>query len=201
MMARLAMQHKRSRPKRGVRRSTPPGEHCPVLLDEVLQIIDPHPGRTVVDCTVGWAGHSVELLRRIGPTGMLVGLDLDSENLPKARERLEPIGPPFHLHHSNFAGLHNVLAGHGITQVDAILADLGMSSMQVDDAGRGFSYARDGALDMRMDRTRGRTAAQLLASISEEALLTLLHEGDEPHANKIAAAIVDERKKAPIAST
>src|SRR5205814_4198429 len=128
-------------------RSTPHGEHRPVLLNEVLQALDPKPGMTVVDCTVGWAGHSAELLTRIGPTGLLIGLDLDAENLPKARERLEAIGHPFHLHHSNFAGLQQILAEHGVTQVDALLADLGMSSMQVDDAARGFSYARDGALD------------------------------------------------------
>src|SRR5262249_7631917 len=129
-------------------RSTPHGEHRPVLLDEVLRVFDPKHGMTVVDCTVGWAGHSVELLTRIGPTGMLVGCDLDADNLPKASERLTAVGHPFHLHHTNFAGMQQALAEHGLTRVDAILADLGMSSMQVDDPARGFSYARDGALDM-----------------------------------------------------
>src|SRR5207249_1165245 len=141
-----------------------------------------------------WAGHSAELLQRIGPTGTLVGLDMDAENLPKAKERLEAVGGSFHLHHANFAGLLQVLAEHGITQVDALLADLGMSSMQVDDPQRGFSYSRDGALDMRMDRSRGQRAASILATISTEELAEQLHRlGDEPHAELIAAAIVEAR--------
>jgi 16S rRNA (cytosine1402-N4)-methyltransferase len=183
-------------------RSTPHGEHRPVLLDEVLQILAPRPGMTVVDCTVGWAGHSAELLRRIGSSGLLVGLDMDAENLPKARERLEAIGNPFHLHHSNFAGLQQCLATHGIDQVDAIVADLGMSSMQVDDPERGFSYARDGSLDMRMDRSRGRTAAQLLATIARDELVEQLQKlGDETDAERIADAILAERANTPITTT
>ena len=182
-------------------RSTPAGEHRPVLLAEVIDVLAPQPGMVVVDCTVGWAGHSVELLRRVGPTGLVIGLDLDSENLPKARERLEAVGHPFHLHHANFAGLQQILAGHGIARGDALLADLGMSSLQVDDPERGFSYVRDGALDMRMDRTRGRTAAQLLGAIGQDDLAGLLRDNDEPNAEVIAAAIADERKKTPIAST
>lgn len=183
-------------------RSTRPGEHRPVLLNEVLDVLDIKPGMTVVDCTVGWAGHSAELLQRVGPTGLLISMDMDSENLLKARERLQTIGHPFHLHHSNFAGLEQILAEHGIAQVDAVLADLGMSSMQVDDPERGFSYSREGALDMRMDRTRGRTAAQMLATISPDELIEHLQQvGDEPHAREIAAAIVDARNKAAITTT
>ena len=157
-------------------RSTPPGEHRPVLLDEVLAALAPAPGGVFVDCTVGWAGHSVELLRRVGPSGRLIGLDLDPDNLPRARERLEAVGFPFGLHHGNFAGLPAVLAAEGVTAADGVLADLGMSSMQVDDRGRGFSFMRDGPLDMRMDRTRGRTAAQVLATIPEKELAAALRE-------------------------
>jgi 16S rRNA (cytosine1402-N4)-methyltransferase len=176
------------------RRSTPPGEHRPVLLDEVLAVLAPAPGAIVVDCTTGWAGHAVELLRRAGPGGRLVGLDLDPENLPRARERLEAAGLPFSLHHANFAGLPAVLAAEGLAGADAILADLGMSSMQVDDADRGFSYSRDGPLDMRMDRTRGRPASQVLASISESDLARALRDlGDEPEAERVAALIVAAR--------
>src|SRR5262245_38936284 len=113
-------------------RSTPHGEHRPVLLAEVLDVLAPEPGMTVVDCTVGWAGHSAPLPQRSGPSGLLIGLDMDSEHLPRARERLQAIGHPFHLHHANFAGLEQILAEHGIARVDALLADLGMSSMQVD---------------------------------------------------------------------
>jgi 16S rRNA (cytosine1402-N4)-methyltransferase len=184
------------------RRSTPAGQHRPVLLDAVLAALDPRPGDTVVDCTVGWAGHSVELLRRVGSTGRLVGLDLDADNLPRARERLEPIGHPFSLHHANFAALATVLAEEGLAQVNVVLADVGMSSMQVDDPERGFSYARDGPLDMRMDRTRGRSAARVLASISEDDLARALQDyGDEPDARRIAAALVRARDLAPLERT
>ncbi len=187
---------------RPFRRSTSPGQHRPVLLEEVLKILDPRPGQTVVDCTLGWGGHSAELLKRIGPTGVLIGLDLDTDNLPKVKERLDVVGHPFHLHHANFAGLDGILAGHGLDGADMVLADLGMSSMQVDDPQRGFSYSRDGSLDMRMDRTRGRSAAQLLATISEEDLCQGLEElGDEPDAPKIAQAILKARAETPILTT
>ena len=183
-------------------RSTPAGEHRPVLLDEVLAALEPLAGAVVVDCTTGWAGHAAELLKRVGSDGRLLGLDMDAENLPRANERLEAIGGPFTLHHSNFAGLHGILATEGIAQVDAVLADLGMSSMQVDDAERGFSYMRDGPLDMRMDRSRGRTAAQLLATISEAALAEALHElGDEPEAERVAALLIKARDNGELQRT
>jgi 16S rRNA (cytosine1402-N4)-methyltransferase len=188
-------------PSRG-RRSTPQGEHRPVLLAEVLAALDPQPGQVVVDATIGWAGHAVELLRHVGPSGRLVGFDFDADNLPHARARLEALGCPFSLHQGNFAGLPTILAAEGITAIDGVLADLGMSSMQVDDAERGFSYVRDGPLDMRMDRSRGRTAAQLLAALSEEDLRQALHDlGDEPEADRIARAIVRARQSAPIERT
>jgi 16S rRNA (cytosine1402-N4)-methyltransferase len=183
-------------------RSTSPGQHRPVLLDEVLKILDHQPGQVAVDCTVGWAGHAVELLRRLGPTGLLIGVDLDNDNLPQARERLQTLGCPYVLHHANFAGLVGILGGHGLSGADMVLADLGMSSMQVDDPVRGFSYARDGALDMRMDRTRGQSAAQLLAAIDEEDLRLALSElGDEPAAPRIAKAILEARRETPIVRT
>jgi 16S rRNA (cytosine1402-N4)-methyltransferase len=184
------------------RRSTPAGQHRPVLFDAVLAALDPRPGETVVDCTVGWAGHAAELLRRVGPTGRLVGIDLDADNLPRARERLAEVSHPFSLHHGNFAALPSVLAAEGIGRADVVLADLGMSSMQVDDPERGFSYARDGPLDMRMDRTRGRPAAQVLAAIGEADLARALRDyGDEPDAGRIAAALVRARERAPLERT
>jgi 16S rRNA (cytosine1402-N4)-methyltransferase len=184
------------------RRSTPPGQHRAVMLDDVLRVLDVPPGAVVVDATVGWAGHAVELLRHAGPDGRLIGLDLDAENLPRARERLSETGLPFQLHHSNFAALPAILAQEGIATVQAVLADLGMSSMQVDDAGRGFSYVREGPLDMRMDRSRGRTAAQLLATLSEQELAVALRElGDEPQAERIAAALVAARQQKPLELT
>jgi 16S rRNA (cytosine1402-N4)-methyltransferase len=184
------------------RRSTPAGEHRPVLLDEVMAALDVRPGDTVVDCTVGWAGHSAELLRRVGPQGRLIGMDLDADNLPRARERLAAVGDRFTLHHGNFAGLQTVLAREGIEHAHAVLADVGMSSMQVDDPERGFSYARDGPLDMRMDRSRGRPASEVLATISEAELARALNElGDEPDAARIAAALVRARGEEPLERT
>ena len=183
-------------------RSTPQGEHRAVLLAEVLAVLEPQPGQIAVDCTVGWAGHAVELLGRVGPTGLLIGMDLDAGNLPTARERLTALGHPFHLHHGNFAGLPQALGDHELTQADMILADLGMSSMQVDDPARGFSYRRDGTLDMRMDQSRGKTVAQVLATIDEAELARALRElGDEPAAEHIAAVIVASRNTAPPQTT
>jgi len=184
------------------RRSTPAGQHLPVLLDEVLSVLAPQPGAVVVDCTTGFAGHSRAILTQLGADGLLVGMDLDPGILPSARSRLEEVGFPFRLHHANFAGLQGALAAEGIEQVDGVLADLGMSSMQVDDAERGFSYVRDGPLDMRMDRTRGRPAWELLATLSEAELARALRElGDEPEAERIAQAIVESRGKQPLERT
>lgn len=183
-------------------RSTPAGQHRPVLLDEVLSVLTPTPGAVVVDCTTGWAGHSVELLRRVGPSGRLVALDLDADNIPHARARLEEVGHPFSLHHTNFAGVANVLAEQGLSHVDAVLADLGMSSMQVDDPRRGFSYVRDGPLDMRMDRTRGRTAVEVLASLSPTELARALSDyGDEPAAQRLAPVLIQAAKGGELATT
>jgi 16S rRNA (cytosine1402-N4)-methyltransferase len=187
---------------RRTKRSTPTGEHRPVLFDQVLAVLNPQPGQVVVDCTVGWAGHAVELLRRVGPNGRLIGIDLDADNLPRAHERLAAVDFPFTLHHGNFAGVPGTLGNEGLDAVDLLIADLGMSSMQVDDTERGFSYVRDGPLDMRMDRSRGRTAAELLATMQEGQLASALLElGDEPHAKRIAAAIVAARRHGPLART
>jgi 16S rRNA (cytosine1402-N4)-methyltransferase len=172
------------------------------MLNEVLAALDPQPVAVFADCTVGWGGHAVELLRRAGPVGRLIGIDLDLENLARARARLDPLGFPYTLHHANFAGLPSLLAADGLTAVDGLLADLGMSSMQLDDPGRGFSYVRDGPLDMRMDRSRGRTAAELLATVSETELAGALRElGDEPRAEAIAAAVVAARAGRPLLQT
>jgi 16S rRNA (cytosine1402-N4)-methyltransferase len=193
--------HRKRRPPRRDR-STPEGEHLPVMLAEVLRVLNPQPGQTVVDCTLGFAGHSAELLKRVGVNGLLIATDVDPDNLPRATAKLQEIGYPFHAHQGNFAGLPAVLAGAGVSQVDAVLADLGMSSMQVDDADRGFSFMRDGPLDMRMDRTRGRTAAELLNTLTAEELAAAFHElGDEPAAENIAAAIVERRATQPLERT
>jgi len=183
-------------------RSTPEGQHLPVMLAEVLEVLKPQPGEIVADCTTGWAGHAIELIHRVGPSGRLIGFDLDSENLSRAQAQLEPTGCPFSLHHVNFAALPTVLAELNVEGVDCLLADLGMSSMQVDDVERGFSYARDGPLDMRMDRSRGRTAAEVLATISESDLAAALRDlADEPEAERVAKLLVEARSKEKIERT
>jgi 16S rRNA (cytosine1402-N4)-methyltransferase len=172
------------------------------MLAEVLECLRPQPGDVIVDCTVGFAGHALELLSRAGPAGKLIGMDLDGGNLEKAQQRLAELGHPFTLHQGNFAGLPQLLGQEASTGCDCLIADLGMSSMQIDDPARGFSFARDGPLDMRMDSTRGRTAANLLATMPEAELAAALRDlGDEPEADKIAAAIVRERQHSPFQHT
>jgi 16S rRNA (cytosine1402-N4)-methyltransferase len=195
---------KKRRPfwRKKYRRSTAADEHRPVMLAEVLAALDPQPGGTVVDCTLGFAGHSVELLKRVAPDGLLVATDLDPANVEPGRQRLEAVGGLFAVHHSNFAGLPYILAAEGVTGVDCLLADLGMSSMQVDDRGRGFSFMRDGPLDMRMDPTRGRTAAELLNTLPAADLVAAFRDlGDEPQAEAVAEAITAERTAKPFERT
>ncbi len=198
----MARKFNRKRRPPKLPRSTPDGEHRSVLHSEVLKVLDPQPGKILVDATLGFAGHAFALLERLGPTGRLIATDLDTGSIPQATEKLETLRFPFQVFHSNFAGLPGVLAQAGVTQVDGLLADLGMSSMQVDDPARGFSFMRDGPLDMRMDRSRGRTAAELVNELSYEELAAAFAEfGDEPHAETIAAAIVLERSTQPLETT
>ncbi|MFN0010268.1 MAG: 16S rRNA (cytosine(1402)-N(4))-methyltransferase RsmH [Phycisphaerales bacterium] len=184
-----------------------PLAHIPVLLTQVLGILAPKPGQTVVDCTVGRAGHAAAILPRLGPPeqgGRLIGLDLDPANLAAARERLIRLPGRFDLFHTNFAGLPAVLAEAGVAdgRVDAVLADVGIASTQIDDPSRGFSYRRPGPLDMRMDPTRGQPAAALLARMSEaELAAAFLELGDETDAPAIAHLIVERRAANPITTT
>src|SRR5688500_3966641 len=161
--------------------------HIPVLLDAVLDSIDPRPGQTVVDCTLGLGGHASAILRRVSPGGRLIGLDFDPAHIAVARTTLAAIGGDFSLHHANFAGVDKILAAAGIGRVDAMLADVGVASPQIDDPARGFSYRRPGPLDMRMDPTRGQPASTLVNRMSEKELTeALLELGDETDAPKIA---------------
>ena len=126
----------------GQQRSTPAGQHRPVLLQAVLECLcGPFQATWLSTALVGWAGHSSEFLKLVTPGGRLIGCDLDPENLPRANERLEAVGGDFQLHHSNFAGLATIVAKAGTAGANVVLADLGMSSMQVDDPLRGFSYS------------------------------------------------------------
>lgn len=196
------------------RGGTPAGTHVPILLADVMETLCPAPGEVVADCTLGYGGHAAEFLRRIGTAGQLVGFDLDAAQLARTGERLRVEFPDHRidLHHGNYAGLDKGLRGqevkawapspHAPPGYDIIFADLGVSSMQVDDPARGFSYKHDGPLDMRMNPSRARTAAGLLASLSEQELRRCLSElGDEPDAAVIARMIVQVRSREPIDRT
>ncbi len=166
---------------------TPAGTHVPIMLREVLDILAPAPGEVALDCTLGYGGHGAELARRCG---RLVGVDLDGHELACTDRRLKQAGLNVSTHHTNFAGLGAVLAKEGLTGVDVLLADLGVSSMQLDRPERGFAFKFDGPLDMRMDASRGKTAAEFLRDADETALAEILRDfGDEPQAAAVAAAI------------
>jgi 16S rRNA (cytosine1402-N4)-methyltransferase len=176
--------------------------HVPVLLDEVLEVLAPKPGQTIVDCTLGLGGHSAAILERIKPDGRVIAIDFDPANIALARQKLEPIGGRFDLFHNNFAALPTVLAQAGVERVDGVLADVGVASTQIDDPARGFSYRQPGPLDMRMDPTRGQPASALVNRMSERELAdTLLELGDEDDAQEIAHLIVERRKSKPIETT
>ena len=176
--------------------------HVPVLLDQLLSAIDLRPGQVVVDCTLGLGGHAAAMLRCVGPSGRLIGVDFDPSNIELARGRLRDVGGRFDLYHNNFAALPTVLNQAGAERVDAIVADLGVASPQIDDPGRGFSYRRAGPLDMRMDPTRGQPASALIARIPERELAeALLELGDETDARRIAQLIVERRRIDPITTT
>ncbi len=169
---------------------TPAGTHRPIMVAEVLECLRPAAAEIAVDCTLGGGGHARAILERVQPGGRLIGLDVDPIELPRTEARLRAAGfgpETFLARHRNFAGLPQVLATEGLASADLILADLGVSSMQLDDPRRGFSYKQAGPLDMRMDPSRGEPAWQLLARLSEETLARLLAENaDEPHARLIA---------------
>ncbi|HEX5220465.1 MAG TPA: 16S rRNA (cytosine(1402)-N(4))-methyltransferase RsmH [Verrucomicrobiae bacterium] len=172
---------------------TPAGTHRPIMVAEILQVLAPQPGEIAVDGTLGYGGHAREILNRLQPGGRLLGLDADPVELPKTEARLRALGfgpETFTAHRSNFAGLPQVLAANGTAGADVILADLGVSSMQLDDPTRGFSVKLDGPLDMRMNPQRGQPASALLQRISASELVTLLEtNADEPHAALLGPAL------------
>lgn len=172
---------------------TPAGSHVPIMVDEVLDVLRPRPGDLAVDCTLGHAGHAARLLERILPGGHLLALDADPLELPRAEMTLREAGFPadsFTVMRSNFGGLPAALAACGFEGADVILADLGVSSMQLDSPQRGFSAKIAGPLDMRMNPERGISAARWLQRVSPEKLTTVLAENsDEPESPRIAQAI------------
>jgi len=168
--------------------------HVPVLVEEMLALLAPRPGGTYVDATVGAGGHAEAILERIAPGGRLIGLDRDAEALLVARQRLARFGAAVTLVHANFTRLRQVLGEQGVDAVDGVVMDLGVSSLQLDDPARGFSFQAAGPLDMRMDRSAGETAADLLNRLPEDEVRRILREyGEERWAARIARAIVRAR--------
>ncbi|MFK7741915.1 MAG: 16S rRNA (cytosine(1402)-N(4))-methyltransferase RsmH [Planctomycetota bacterium] len=193
--------------KGGEEHGNRPLVHEPVMLQQVVSILELRPGLVVVDGTVGAGGHAVVIASAIGPNGLLVGLDRDSEILAVAQASLADArsagaAAQFSLHHSPHAKLCKVLAGIGQPRCDRVLLDLGVSSLQLDRPERGFSFMADGPLDMRMDSTAKLTAARWLADVPEQQLADTIYQlGEERHSRRIARRIVDERRRTRITST
>jgi len=174
--------------------------HVPVLVDEVRALLQPERGGVFVDCTVGLGGHARMLLDN-GAT-RLIGIDRDTDALAIARDSLAAFGDRVTLVHADYREIDAVLDAQGVGQVSGLLADFGVSSMQLDAEGRGFSFRRDEPLDMRMDRSRGETAAALIDRVDETELADVIYEfGEERRSRQVARAIVNARQQGPIETT
>ena len=173
--------------------------HRPVLAEEVIAMLAPRPGSLHVDCTVGGGGHTERILEAASPDGRVLGLDADPAAIARAGQRLARFGDRLVLRQANFRDLAEVAPGAGFGAVDGVLLDLGLSSHQLADAGRGFGFRAGGPLDMRFDPARGEPAAALLARLDEGDLTALLRRnGEEPQARRIARAVVEARRSAPV---
>lgn len=174
-------------------------EHIPVLLDEVLDLLQPRPGGLYIDGTVGAGGHAAGILEVSAPDGRLLAFDRDREALAFAQERLQRFTDRVTFVHASYAAMGELAPVHGFAPVDGILLDLGLSSRQLEDGARGFSFMREGPLDMRFDTTAGQTAADLVNSLPAETLADIFWEyGEERHSRRYARAIVEAR---PIQTT
>ncbi|MCX7915753.1 MAG: 16S rRNA (cytosine(1402)-N(4))-methyltransferase RsmH [Verrucomicrobiae bacterium] len=170
--------------------------HVPVLVAEVLETLAPRPGGIYVDATVGGGGHAAAILEASAPDGRVIGFDWDDEALAAARVRLSSFGARVELVPNNFADLEQTMMALGMTAVDGVLFDLGVSSHQLREAARGFSWQQDGPLDMRMCRTLGVTARDILRTASLEELVQIFRRyGEEPRARAIARAVVAARER------
>ncbi|MGH9312576.1 MAG: 16S rRNA (cytosine(1402)-N(4))-methyltransferase RsmH [Vicinamibacterales bacterium] len=174
--------------------------HEPVMVAEAVEVLAPARGGLYLDCTVGLGGHARAILE--AGASRLIGLDRDPEALAGAMAALAPYTDRVELVHADYRDTESILAVRGIAAVDGALADLGVSSMQLDAGGRGFSFRRDEPLDMRMDRSQGQTAADLLRDVREEDLADVIFQfGEERYSRRIARAIVSARRAAPIVRT
>jgi 16S rRNA (cytosine1402-N4)-methyltransferase len=179
--------------------SNPDCEHIPVMLRETVDLLQCKPGATYVDATIGLGGHALSIVQKIQPGGLLIGIDRDRESLEMAGARLQDFADSVRLVHDNYKNLPLILNNMGIHPVDGILVDLGVSSYQLLSPERGFSIHSDVMLDMRMDRSRRWTAADIVNNTPEAELADLIYRfGEEKLSRRIAAAIVRERSKAPI---
>lgn len=175
-------------------------EHVPVMRTEVVQALAPERGGVFVDCTVGLGGHAAAVLE--AGAGRLIGIDRDREALAVARERLARWSERVELVQANYREIDRVLDERGIGGADGILVDLGVSSLQLDGEGRGFSFQRDEPLDMRMDQSAGATAAELVADLPEEDLANLIYRfGEERYSRRIARALVEARRDGAVSTT
>lgn len=176
--------------------------HRPVLLEECMQGLAPGRGGVYFDGTVGGGGHSYEILKRSAPQGRLVACDLDENAIAAATDRLSPFAGRFQIFKSNFKQYEEVLAAAGADRLDGVMLDFGVSSFQLDEVSRGFSYLKDAPLDMRMDASGGLTAADVVNGYSEERLAAILRDyGEERFAKRIAKAVAEQRRKKRIEST
>jgi len=176
--------------------------HVPVMLQEVLEYLKLAPGQTIVDATLGTGGHSLEILKRITPGGRLVGIDRDENSLNICRQRLASYKDNVEFVHANFADLDQVLGKLGIEKVDGIVFDLGISTYQLRDPQRGFSFQEEGPLDMRLDKNSYICAYDLVNNLNENEISQMLWNfGEERWHNRIAHLLVQERRNEPIATT
>ncbi len=177
-------------------------KHIPVLFHEIMDIMAPQPGEVFVDCTLGGGGHSRGFLERISPDGTLIGIDQDTNALAAAQQNLAEFGDRVTYVHSNYSNLDEILNTYAPDGVDGILFDIGVSSHQLDEKDRGFSYMQDAPLDMRMDQSRSMTARDVVNTYSEDELHRILKEyGEERWAKRIAKFIVEFRSQKPIETT
>jgi len=178
--------------------------HVPVLLKEVIKVLDPHPGEFMIDGTLGGGGHAKALLLKMGSRGMLLGLDWDEKNLESFRRENEGIKGGLTLVHENYANLPEILEKHRLSKADGLLLDLGFSSEQLEHSGRGFSFLKNEPLDMRYDAEdeERSTAASVISGLSEKELADIIYEyGEERFSRQIAKKIIERRRRGRITTT
>ena len=176
--------------------------HLPVMLSEVLYWLQPHSGGMYVDCTVGYCGHANEILRVSQPHGIVLGIDRDVQAINAGRQELQSFGDRAILVKAHFMELKQILVERGISRVHGVLFDLGVSSPQFDEPSRGFSFRSEGPLDMRMDQSSGRTAADIVNELDETDLADMIYSlGEERYSRRIARAIVSARRRQTLTNT